>query len=134
AAAAAVAGAVLLGRYVPGLARATAAQAAMVATNPFLLLATAIAGATYALHAFGDEIHPIEGDLASLHDYAGAAWDTIRDGAVTAARAVNDTLVTAINFIANAVTGAEISFADLGDFVKSVINQIVGEFVFMHGI
>lgn len=132
AAAAAMAGAVLLGKYVPGLVRATAAQAAMVATNPFLLLATAIAGATYALHAFGGEITPIEGDLATLHDYAGAAWDAISNGAITAGSAINDTLITAINFIAEAITGTELSFGDLGDFVKTIINQIVGEFVFLY--
>lgn len=134
AAAAAAAGAILLGRYVPGLVRATAAQAAMVATNPFLLLATAIAGATYALHAFGGEIHPVAGELATLHDYAGAAWDTIRDGATAAAGVINDVLVSAINYIANAITGAEVSFASLGDFVKRVVNQIAGEFVFLYGI
>ena len=134
AAAAVAAGAILLGRYVPGLVRATAAQAAMVASNPFLLLATAIAGATYALHAFGGEIHPVAGELATLHDYAGAAWDTIRDGAMAAGSAINDTLVTAINYIADAITGAEVSFASLGDFVKRVVNQIVGEFVFLYSI
>lgn len=134
AAAAAMAGAVLLGKYVPGLVRATAAQAAMVASNPFLLLATAIAGATYALHAFGGEITPIEGDLATLHDYAGAAWDAISDGAIAAGSAINDTLITAINFIAEAITGTELSFGDLGDFVKTIVNQIVGEFVFLYEI
>lgn len=134
AAAAAMAGAVLLGRYVPGLVRATAAQAAMVASNPFLLLATAIAGATYALHAFGGEITPIEGDLATLHDYAGAAWDAISEGALAAGSAINDTLITAINFIAEAITGTELSFGDLGDFVKTIINQIVGEFVFLYEV
>lgn len=132
AAAAAVAGAVLLGRYVPGLVRATAAQAAMIASNPFLLMVTAISAATFALSAFGGEIHPIAGELATLHDYAGAAWDTIRDGAYAAGSTVNDTLVTAINFIAQAIGGAEVSFADLADFAKAAVNQIVGEFSLLY--
>ena len=129
AAGAAAAGLVILGSYVPTLARAAAAQAAMVATNPFLLLVTAIGAATFALSAFGDQIHPIAGDMANLQDYAGAAWDTISDGASTAASMINDTLITAINFIADAVSGSKVSFADLGDFVKQVLNQIIGAFM-----
>ncbi len=132
ASAAAAAGAVILSGYVPGLVRATAAQIAMVASNPFLLLATAIGAATFAISAFGGEIQPVAGELANLHDYAGAAWDTLKNGALAAGAAINGTLVSAINYISSAISGAEVSFADLGDFVKAVLNQIVGEFVFLY--
>ncbi|MCM2504102.1 tape measure protein [Aureimonas altamirensis] len=127
AAGAATAGLVISGKYVPGLVRATAAQAAMIATNPFLLLVSAIGAATFALSAFGDQITPIEGDLANMQDYAGAAWTAIKEGAYAAGTGINDTLVTAINFISEAIGGAEVSFGDLADFVKSVTNQIIGE-------
>jgi len=123
---------VILGSYVPTLARAAAAQAAMVATNPFLLLVTAIGAATFALSAFGDQIHPVAGDMANLQDYAGAAWDTISNGAMTAASTINGTLITAINFIADAVSGSKVSFADLGDFVKQVLNTLIGSFMLLY--
>lgn len=130
--AAASAGAVILSGYVPALARAAMAQAAMVASNPFLALAAVIGAATFALSAFGDQITPIAGDMANLQDYAGAAWTAIKDGAFTAGSAISSTLITAINYISSAIGGAEISFGDLADFVKQVVNQIVGEFVFVY--
>lgn len=132
AAAAAVAGSMLLGRYVPGLVRATVAQAAMVATNPFLLLATAIGGATFALHAFGGDIQPVAGEMATLHDYAGAAWDAIKDGAMSAGAAVRDGFLTAINLIVDAMGGVEMSWEDVWAVVKRVANQIIGEMMLMY--
>jgi lambda family phage tail tape measure protein len=132
AAAAAAAGAVILSGYVPALTRAAIAQAAVVATNPWLALAAVIGAATFALSAFGDEITPIPGEMANLQDYAGAAWTGIKDGVLTAGTAIRDTLVTAINFLSQAIGGAEISFGDLADFVKQIVNQIVGEFVFVY--
>jgi tape measure domain-containing protein len=129
---AAAAAAVLLAQYVPGLARATLAQAALVATNPWLLLATAIGGATFALAAFGDEIQPVQGELANLHDYAGAAWDMIKDGASEAAATVSDVFLSAVNMIVDALGGAEISVADLADFAKDAANTIINAFVLVY--
>lgn len=130
--AAAAAGAAILSGYVPALTRAAMAQAAMVATNPFLALAAVIGAATFAISAFGDEITPIPGDLANLQDYAGAAWTGIKDGVLSAGAAINDGLISGINFISQAIGGAEISFGHLADFVKQIVNQIVGEFVFVY--
>lgn len=132
ASAAAAAGAVILSGYVPALGRAAMAQAAMVATNPFLALAAVIGAATFALSAFGDEITPIPGEMANLQDYAGAAWTEIKDGVLTAGAAIRDTLTTAINFLSSAIGGAEVGFGDLADFVKQIVSQIVGEFVFVY--
>lgn len=129
---AAAAAAVLLAQYVPALARATIAQVAAVATNPWLLLATAIGGATFALAAFGDEIHPVQGEIANLHDYAGAAWDMIKEGASEAAATVRDVFVSAVNLIADALGGAEISVADLADFAKQAANNIINAFVLVY--
>ena len=127
AAAAATAGAIVLGRYVPALTAATLAQLRMVATNPFLLLVTAIGGAIFALHAFGGEMHPIAGEMASLHDYAGAAWDAVADGAMTAGAAVRDGFLTAINLIVDAMGGVAVSWEDVWGVVKRIANQIIGE-------
>lgn len=125
---AAAAAAVILSKYVPGLARAALAQAAVVATNPWLLLATAIGGAAFALAEFGDEIHPVQGELANLQDYAGAAWDMIRDGAAEAAAIAKDAFLSAVNLIVDALGGAEISMADLADFAKAAANNIINGF------
>lgn len=130
--AAAAAGAVILSGYVPALARVAAAQAAIVATNPFLAIAAVIGAATFALGVFGDQITPIEGDLANLQDYASVAWTAIKDGVLTAANTINDLLIGAINLIAGAITGAETSFESLGAFVKKIVNQIAGEFVLIY--
>lgn len=126
--AAAAAGLAILGGYVPAIARATLAQAAMVATNPFLLLVSAIGAAAFALTAFGDEIKPVEGDMANLQDYAGAAWDEIAGGAAAAASAISEAYLGAINFIVRALDGAEVSMADLGSFAKEVGNTLIGAF------
>ncbi|WP_313193704.1 tape measure protein [Shinella zoogloeoides] len=129
---AAAAAAVMLSRYVPGLARVALAQAAVVATNPFLLLATAIGGAAVALSAFGDEIQPVQGELANLQDYAGAAWDMIKEGASEAAATVRDAFLSVANMIADALGGAEISMADLADFAKQAANNIINAFVLVY--
>lgn len=132
AAAAASAAAVILSRYVPGLARAAVAQAALVATNPFLLMTTAIGGAAFALSAFGDEIHPVTGELANLHDYAAVAWEDMRAGIGAASTAIKDTFLSAVNMIVDALGGAEISMGDLADFTKQAANNIMNAFVLVY--
>lgn len=131
---AAAAAAVLLAQYVPALARATVAQVAAVATNPWLLLATAIGGATFALAAFGDELHPVQGDMATLHDYAAVAWEDIKTGISDAAATLRDVFVSAVNLIVDALGGAEISVADLADFAKDAANTIMNAFVLVYDI
>lgn len=132
--AAAAAAAVILSQYVPGLARAALAQTAMVATNPFLLLATAIAGASFALSAFGGEIQPVEGELANLHDYAGAAFDGIRASASDAATYVRDAFLDLANFISDALGGAEVSLEDLANFAKTTANVLINSFVLVKDV
>ncbi|PSM16113.1 tape measure protein [Nitratireductor sp. StC3] len=129
---AAAAAAVLLGRFVPSLARVALAQAAVVTTNPWLLLATVIGGAAVALSAFGDKIHPIQGELATLQDYAAIAWEDIKAGASEAASIAGDAFMSAVNFIADALGGAEISVADLADFAKQAANNIINAFVLVY--
>ncbi|MEQ9447557.1 MAG: tape measure protein [Rhodospirillaceae bacterium] len=126
--AAAAAGLAILSGYVPGLARATVAQVAMVATNPFLLLVSAIGAATFALSAFGDEIHPVQAEMATLQDYAGAAWDEIAGAAVSAGSAISEAFLNAINWIVRALDGAEVSFDDLANFAKETANTLIGAF------
>ncbi len=126
---AAAAAAVLISRYVPGLVRATLAQGAMVATNPFLLLASTIGAAAFALSAFGGEIQPVAGEMATLHDYAGAVWDTVTDGVTVAAGAIRDTFLAAINLMVDAMGGVEVEWSDVLAFIKDAGNKVIGYYV-----
>lgn len=126
--AAAAAAAVILAQYVPGLARAALASAAMVATNPFLLLATAIGAATYAISEFGDQIQPVQGELANLQDYAAVAWDNIKEGVATAASVIEGTFLNAVNLIVQALGGAQVSMADVAEAAKATANFVINAF------
>ena len=134
AAAAAAAGAVILSRYVPALARAAISQAAMVATNPFLLLATGIGAAAFALTAFGDEITPVQGQLASLGDYAATIWGSITGAVTTAAAAISDAFLGTISYISEAMGGLSVTWADVGNFIKGAINAQIGMIVAAYNI
>lgn len=126
--AAAAAAAVILSQYVPGLARAALASAAMVATNPFLLLATAIGAATFAISEFGDQIQPVQGELANLQDYAAVAWDNIKSGVATAASVIEGTFLNAVNLIVQALGGAQVSMADVAEAAKATANFVINAF------
>jgi tape measure domain-containing protein len=126
--AAAAAAAVILSRYVPGLARAALAQTAMVATNPFLLLATAIGAAAFAVAEFGDKIHPIAGDLANLQDYAAAAWTDIKAGVAVASSAIETGFLNAINLVVRALDGTQVSMADVAEAAKNAANLVINAF------
>lgn len=126
AAAAAAAAVVLLNQFVVSIARAAAAQAVLVATNPFLAIAAAAGAAAFAIGAFGDEITPIEGDLANLHDYAGAVWDGIKEDAVLSANQIKDGFLEVINAITGAMGSVEATWADVLDFIKGEFNNLIG--------
>lgn len=129
---AAAAAVVLLSQYVPAMARVAVAGAAMVATNPFLLLAAGIGAATFAVSAYGDEIRPIAGEMANLQDYAAVAWDNLKQGAMDVASLVRDDFLSAINLISEALGGTEVSWQDVWTTVKDVANSIIGSIGFLY--
>lgn len=129
---AAAAAVVLLSQYVPAMARVAVAGAAMVATNPFLLLAAGIGAATFAISAFGDEIQPIAGEMANLQDYAAVAWDNLKQGAMDVASLVRDDFLSAINLISDALGGTEVSWQHVWTTVKDVANSIIGSIGFLY--
>lgn len=120
--------AVLITSYVPALVRTAAAQAAVVATNPFLALAVAAGAAATAMTLFGGEIHPIEGDLASLSDYAATAWDTIRDGATAAAAGISHAFTAIVDFTAGALNSIGTSWSDVADMARWAASSIISNF------
>ena len=128
-AAAAAAASILLSAYVPAMARAATAGAVMLATNPFLALAAAIGTAAFALAAYGDEIQPVQGEMATLQDYASSAWDKIASSATAAAGGVSTAFLDAINWITNAMSGVTVAWADVGEFVQGTLNRFIGIFV-----
>ncbi|MFK5639944.1 tape measure protein [Brucella sp. ZJ1_1] len=129
---AAAAAVVLLSQYVPAMARVAVAGAAMVATNPFLLLAAGIGAATFAISAFGDEIQPIAGEMANLQDYAAVAWDNLKQGAMDVASLVRDDFLSAINLISDALGGTEVSWQHVWTTVKDVANSLIGSIGFLY--
>jgi len=132
--AAAAAGVILLSRYVPAMTRVVGAQALVAATNPFLLLATGAAAATIAIAEFGDQIHPVAGDMANLQDYSATLWESISSGASSAATAASDGFLSIINGISDMIGGVQVSWADVGSFVKDEINSIIGSVVALYEI
>lgn len=129
---AAAAAVVLLSQYVPAMARVAVAGAAMVATNPFLLLASAIGAATFAISAFGDEIQPIAGEMANLQDYAAVAWDALKQGAMDVASLVRDDFLSAINLISEALSGTKVTWEDVWNTAKGVANNIINSIGFLY--
>lgn len=126
AAAAAAAAVVLLNQFALSITRAAAAQAVLVATNPFLAIAAAAGTAAFAIGAFGDQITPIEGDLANLHDYAGAIWDGIKEDAATSWQQIKDSFLGVINMMTGAMGGVEVTWADVVGGVVTATNKIIG--------
>ncbi|WP_266063791.1 tape measure protein [Brucella intermedia] len=129
---AAAAAVVLLSQYVPAMARVAVAGAAMVATNPFLLLASAIGAATFAISAFGDQIQPIAGEMANLQDYAAVAWDALKQGAIDVASLVRDDFLSAINLISEALSGTKVTWEDVWTTAKGVANNIINSIGFLY--
>ncbi len=98
-------------------------------TNPLGLLITAIGAAVFGFQEFRDTLHPIQGELATLGDYGAVAWQRISDGVEKASDMIAAASSAIATYISEALGGAEISFADLGDVVKTVANGMIGAFV-----
>lgn len=125
---------IILTRYIPSLAAATKAQVAMIATNPFLLLAAAIGTAATVILTFGDEIKVVEGDLANLNDYGMAAFDTIKGAASEAASSIGDVFNDMVSVIVGAFEGVGVSWEDVVSFIKAASNRIIGTVHAVHRI
>lgn len=117
---------IMLARYIPSLVAATAAQVAMIATNPFLLIAAAIGGAAAALIAFGDEMKVVESDFATLNDYAAVGFDALKSLASDASDAVSATFTQLVEFITSALEGVGVAWEDVVSFIKSAANTLIG--------
>lgn len=122
------AAAILASSYVPVLARAAAAQLEVVATNPFLALATAIGAAVVWLNTFGADIKPIQGDVATLGDYSAAVWADMKSGAQTAAQIATQAFVSMASLISEALGGTSVSMQDLEQYAIQAANVVIGAF------
>ena len=111
---------------------ATGALRVLGLTNPLGLLITAIGAATTAFSLFKDDINPVSGELATLGDFGVVAWQKIKGGAEEASQAFGDAMSQISTFISEALGGAEVSFAGLGEFVKTIINTLIGRFAFLY--
>ncbi len=90
-----------------------------------------ITAATVALAGFAGQIHPIAGELASLADYAGVAWQLIRDGAGKTAAAFQAQFARAAAYVTQSLSSinAGDALANLMAGVKTVANMTIGAFV-----
>lgn len=119
--AAAAAGVVLLAVFGRGSAIATIGALA----NPWIALAAAIGAAAYAISDLWNKVVPLNGSFAELQDYAGAAFDVLTEGAAE----IVSVFSGFASMVSNALGGAEISLAQLGQFAKDTANALIGSFV-----
>lgn len=122
---AAAAAAIILSRYVPGLARI----AATTLTNPWLSLAAGAAAAVYAIEEYDGKIKLADGSLVTLKDLAGAAWDEIKAGGEIAAESIQDAYIEAVQFVTKALSGVGVTMADLEQFTLNFSQGVVSSFV-----
>lgn len=108
----------------PALAAVAAGLAAAFAGGPII---GGITAATVAVAAFGSQIRPIAGELASLGDYAASAWNMIKDGADAVATDLQARFIEAASLISAAL--GDLDFGKFLAAIKSVANATIGAFV-----
>ncbi|MBS0237090.1 MAG: M15 family metallopeptidase [Proteobacteria bacterium] len=125
---AAAAAAVLLSRYLPGLARI----AATTLTNPWIALAAGAAAAAYAIDEYDGKIKLADGSLVTLKDLAGSAWEEIKAGGEIAAQAIEAAYVEAVQFVTKALSGVGVTLNDLEKFTINFAQGVVSSIVFVY--
>lgn len=101
--------------------RAMAALNAVMALNPYALVAAGIAAATAAVIIYGDEISIGSDKTVTLKDYAIAAWDGIKYAIGATFKALKEWVASAYDLVTS-------FFGFLLDKTKSVANFIVNSF------
>lgn len=106
-----------------------------VAFAPLFGLGAAVGGITAAATAvalFGDQIHPIAGDLASLADYAKIGFQAVADLSEQAGGFLATKFAEAADLVTSALNsiGGEGTLDRLLEAIKLTINQIIGAFAF----
>ena len=119
-----VAGAAILGAFGPQAIAAVGrfGVALTASTGGLTAITGGLAAAYAAMHLFGDSIHPVAGELATLSDYGSATFDVLIDGAGEAAAGIRDNLIAAIGTITSALTGVGVSNEDVLTSFKKMIN------------
>ena len=117
-----VAGAAILGAFGPQAIAAVGrfGVALAASTGGLTAITGGLAAAYTAMHLFGDSIHPVAGELATLSDYGSATFDFLADVAGEAGDHFRDTLVTNIDYVINKMAGIE----GAGQKVESAMMKI----------
>ena len=84
-------------------------------------------GTAFAL--LGDQIRPIQGEIATLADYSKAAFDIIKNSSADVLTAFGPSFITAIDGMTNALSNTEREFEGFGAVVKPILNGIIQAFV-----
>lgn len=107
----------------------------MTAFAPLFGLGAAVGGITAAATAvalFGDNIHPIAGDLASLADYAKIGFETVMSYSEQAGSYLMTKFAEAADLVTAALNsiGGDGTLERLLQAIKLTVNQIIGAFAF----
>jgi tape measure domain-containing protein len=91
-----------------------------------------IAAATVAFVGFKDKIRPVAGEIASLGDYARAAFDLVKEEAGEVATGFQSKFAEAAHYIASALGSVDAgeAWSNLLQGAKLVANQVIGAFAF----
>ena len=113
-----------------GLTSAVEAFTVAVMANPFGAIAVAILAAGTALYLFQDKMVEIGGTTASVGNWIGGVWDTIKDGALAlwdAVVSIATTTVAALTTVATAIYDFYAGiYGGIWSFITSVFDRIAG--------
>jgi tape measure domain-containing protein len=117
---------VLVARGINSAIQATRALTLVIAANPIGAIAVGITAAVAALVAFSDQIHIGADGVTTLRDYGVAAFQLIRQYAGPVIQLIGEKLNQAIAWATTSVASFGLSWVDVLNAVKTVINSIIG--------
>lgn len=111
-----------------GVVAALRAMGVAAMANPMLAIAGGIAAALTALTLYQDEIIVVQDQQITLGDYGRAAFSMIAEYATTASGIIQRELPAAISKVSEATGGMQISWNDITNFLRRVLNTWIGWF------
>lgn len=128
--AAAAAGSVIAVQFVQrGIKSAIAGVRALtiaIASNPIGAVAVALTATVAALVAFSDKIALSADGFVTLRDYGVAAFQLIKEYAIPVYELLSTGITEAIDWVIQGVANMGVSFGEVVNVVKTVVNQTIG--------
>jgi tape measure domain-containing protein len=117
---------VLVARGINSAIQAMRALTLVIAANPIGAIAVGITAAVAALAAFSDQIHIGADGVTTLRDYGVAAFQLIQQYAGPVVQLIGEKLNQAIAWATTSIATFGLSWGDVLNAVKTVINSIIG--------